>query len=231
MGWIGPEKQFVSPWNRCAVQCLTDCPPDDAVLPLMGFCRDPPMLITDLMEANLRKYLSARSWDPLLGKRLLRDVAAGMAYLHAHSIVHGDLKSLNILVDGGRAVIADFGLSRVRQRMATGSGLSTVGTGGIAGTLAFVAPEVLQGQLPREPADVYSFGMVCYEVMSGGRYPFEDQPNVASIIYKVAILGERPSRPNGVDDGSWALMNSCWEQDPGKRPSFATIRDWFERSL
>lgn len=158
--------------------------------------------------------------------RLLHDVASGMAYLHAKGVIHGDLKSVNIMVDHGKAMIADFGLSRVRQQMTTAGGWSSsAAAGGIAGTPAFIAPEVLSGQLPRAPADVYAFGMVCFEVLSGGHYPFEGMPNIPAIIYKVAVLRERPARPEGVSDGIWALMNDCWEFDAANRPGFGVLRD------
>jgi serine/threonine protein kinase len=146
----------------------------------MAFCIDPPMMICDLIEeGNLRKYLSARGWDQPLGRKFLLDVSAGMSYLHASNILHGDLKTLNVLIDGSRAVITDFGLSQLRvevsksTRSATGAGLT--------GTPGFVPPEVLAGERLTPAGDVYGFAMTCYEVVSRGGYPFDEVKNVASV--------------------------------------------------
>ncbi|KAI9029115.1 kinase-like domain-containing protein [Hyaloraphidium curvatum] len=193
------------------------------VLPLMAYSADPPMMVTDYVpDGNLRKYLSARSWPRDAGLRLLLDVARGMVYLHGLGILHGDLKSLNVLVDGGKSLIADFGLSRVRSEV----GRSTAGTvgGHVSGTPGFLAPEMVAGHPLGKPADVYAFAMVCYEVLSGGKYPFEDLGNPA-VLYNAAVLGTRPPRPEGVPDALWGLVVRCWDQDPGKRPAFATVAE------
>lgn len=150
------------------------------VLPLMAVCLDPPMMVTDFMEqGNLRQFLTCHTWDQTLGKRLLADVARGMVYLHSLNILHGDLKSLNILVDDRRAVITDFGLSKLVPHSASASARSA---GPIAGTPGFVAPEVLAGGEGTAKSDVYSFGMVGYEVVSRGGVPFEGAGNYLAMV-------------------------------------------------
>lgn len=157
------------------------------VLPLMAFCISPPMMITDLIEeGNLRKYLGSNNWDQVLGRRFMADVAAGMSYLHASGILHGDLKSLNVLIDGSRAVITDFGLARLRVEVSK----STSKTGnGLQGTPGFVAPEILAGERLNAPADVYAYAMTFYEVVSRGKYPFEDIKNVAAVGFLSRSVG------------------------------------------
>ncbi|KAI9015399.1 kinase-like domain-containing protein [Hyaloraphidium curvatum] len=197
------------------------------VLPLIAYCSDPPMMVTDLMrDGNLRKHMAARGWPLDLGLRFLLGVAEGMTYLHGLGILHGDIKSLNVLIDGTRALIADFGLSKVRQGI-----MSTAGTsaGGLSGTPGFLSPELLDGQPLRKPGDVYAFAMLCYEVVSGGKYPFEEMLNPAVILYNVAIKGARPVRPANVPDAVWSLIERCWDQDPLRRPEFAQIVSELEK--
>ena len=106
-------------------------------------------------------------------------------------MLHGDLKSLNILIGerrtrfrflvaptkyrrftldrGDIAKITDFGLAKIREHVNRTSG----STGAMKGTLGFMAPELFDGEPIKPPADVYAFAMVCYEVVSGGKWPFE----------------------------------------------------------
>lgn len=199
-----------------------------AVLPLMAYSLDPPMLVSDLMDdGNLRQYLSRVGWPLPLGLKLLLDVATGMAYLHSKHIVHGDLKSANIMVDEQRALIADFGLSRFRQELVSSGASSSRSV--LMGTPGFVAPEVLAGSSAGFPSDVYSFAMVCYEVVSRGRVPFAEQPNVAAMLYKVAVEHARPARPEGVTDAVWGLIERCWAHEPAVRPNFVQVRDELAR--
>ncbi|KAI9000362.1 kinase-like domain-containing protein [Hyaloraphidium curvatum] len=132
------------------------------VLPLLAFSLQPPMLITDhLPDGNLRNFLLERGWDQPLGLSLLRDAAAGTAYLHAAGIVHGALRSTNVLVDGTRALVSGFGLAGLREKVGGGA------------TVRSAAPEVLAGGGASKEADAYAFAMMCYEVLSDGALPFE----------------------------------------------------------
>jgi serine/threonine protein kinase len=86
-------------------------------------------------------------------------------------------KSLNVLIDGSCAVITDFGLSRLRSEVSK----STSKTGnGLQSTPGFVAPELLAGAPLDRPGDMYGFAMTAYEVVSKGRYPFDEISNAAA---------------------------------------------------
>ncbi|KAF7982525.1 hypothetical protein HWV62_28142 [Athelia sp. TMB] len=152
---------------------------------------------------------------------LALDVAQGLEYLHSLDLVHADLKSNNILVsDAGRACLADFGLTIVVDPMFSAT------SGSAFGLNRWTAPEMLPfGDIPpllrpNEMCDIYSFGMVCYEMFSG-HIPF---PDPAQFSLKDVSKGERPGRPDheiaklrGLTDQIWEFITSWWDTDPSKR--------------
>jgi serine/threonine protein kinase len=105
---------------------------------------------------------------------LLQDIASGLGAAHEQDVVHRDIKPANILIDdGGRALIADFGLSLsdgvsdARHSMIQSTSLSRETTGAMAGTLPYLAPEVLQGNPGTKASDVYSLGVLLFEMLTG----------------------------------------------------------------
>ncbi|TDL23885.1 CNH-domain-containing protein [Rickenella mellea] len=166
---------------------------------------------------------------------LLADVAQGLEYLHLFQppIIHGDLKGANILVSpSGAACLGDFGLACFRA--SPESTLAT--TGNPRGTLRWQAPELLNykgGELFRrnEECDVYSFGCVCLELMTG-RAPFADIRSDGAVM--MAILDRQtPHRPpedlseRGLDDALWTFMQQCWKFDPSLRPKSGRLVEHF----
>ncbi|KAJ1569240.1 hypothetical protein HK096_003779 [Nowakowskiella sp. JEL0078] len=146
-----------------------------------------------------------------------------MLVLEVPPILHGDLKSVNVLVSDNRKLkIADFGFAKVKS---TETSLHTAR--GIAGTMRWLAPERLHRSKMTESADVYSFAMVMYEILSGGKLPFEldgleEDPQIMMALIKL----QRPSRPESIlcnDNQLWNLMEDCWQQDPIIRPTFPQI--------
>jgi serine/threonine protein kinase len=138
---------------------------------------DDPLLVMECMEhGSLRELLLNETFvlEPQILLSLLRDVAAGMKFLHMASppIVHNDIKASNILVDRNmRAKIADFGLSTNRK------------AGIIAGTPAFIAPEVLRGEQPTTASDAYSFAITMFEVRCSSAAPM-----IPSYVVSYAFL-------------------------------------------
>ncbi|KAG9150751.1 hypothetical protein Leryth_002910 [Lithospermum erythrorhizon] len=136
------------------------------------------------------------------------------------NIVHFDLKCENLLVnmrDPHRPVckIGDLGLSKVKQH--------TLVSGGVRGTLPWMAPELLSGKtnMVSDKIDVYSFGIVMWELLTGDQ-PYSDMHS-ASIIGGIVNDSLRPEIPTWCDPEWKSLMESCWATDPGKRPSFCEI--------
>ncbi|KAI3430797.1 hypothetical protein D9Q98_009209 [Chlorella vulgaris] len=150
--------------------------------------------------------------------QLAHDAAAGLAYLHP-SVVHRDLKPQNILLDEeGRAKLADFGISRVKDP--TKSYLSQVTNDN--GTPMYMAPEQFNGSRVDEKVDVYALGIILNECYTR-RQPWKDSQHFFQIILKVAINGERPWLDPDCPEPLRRLITKCWHQDPHMRPSCAEV--------
>lgn len=123
----------------------------------------------------------------------ISDIAVGMQYLYEHHVEHRDLKSANVLLDyRGRAKVTDFGLAK-SDELATHTAGAT--GGGAAGTPVFMAPELLTHNTFSEKADVYSYGITIWEVLTRDR-PFKGM-NPAQVITQVCVMHARPPVPQG----------------------------------
>ncbi|KAJ7659229.1 kinase-like domain-containing protein [Mycena polygramma] len=160
---------------------------------------------------------------------LAQQIAAGLEYLQDRHIVHGDLKGANILIDGqGNARIADFGSANILPHASNSSSTVEWPDELSGGTCRWMAPELLapnrfgrnESQTTFE-SDVFAFGMVLYETLSGGNIPFHEMLSMAANLSILA--GERPARPPDTADCLWTLANECWRHDPGLRPGIGSI--------
>ncbi|KAF9448430.1 kinase-like protein [Macrolepiota fuliginosa MF-IS2] len=204
------------------------------LLPFYGVCRlpgdryDRVCLVAPWKEnGNIFDYLEANPEVPRLP--LVFDILAGLEYLHQQKIVHGDLKSANILVSSdGSACLADFGLSSmVDAQILRWTSLDTMTQTG--GTVRWEAPELMDEQddgsspKPTFSSDIYSLACVMYEVFTG-QIPFYEFPREATVISRV-MRGITPTRPTAspntleLTDEIWWLMLSCWRLNPNARPS------------
>ena len=161
------------------------------------------------------------TWPWLLVKRVAIGVARGMAYLHSGDppVLHRDLKSANILLDESyNPKVCDFGLSRLKahERSMTGN----------CGTVQWMAPEVLASKPYNEKADVYSFGIICWELLSR-QCPYE---GMTAIQCALAVLNrnKRPDIPKFCPPPLHALIRSCVKKNPDERPSFLQIIQAFD---
>jgi serine/threonine protein kinase len=145
---------------------------------------------------------------------VLRQVLLALDYVHAHGLVHRDLKPTNIMVDDRRqARVMDFGLVKHAEDAAE----PLTGTGRVVGTYRYMSPEQAQGHAVDARADLYSLGILLYELLAGGP-PFTSQ-DPATLWHE--ILHERPApllevNP-GADPDLAAVAERCLEKDPAAR--------------
>ena len=163
----------------------------------------------------------AASIDEAQRRSWLSDISMGMAYLYSKGVEHRDLKSLNVLLDGARRCkVTDFGLSK-SEDLNTAATQSTMG-GGAKGTPAYMAPELLDSNTFTEKTDVYAYGMIVFEVLTG------DNPwrglNQMQIMMQVCIKKERPTIDVDAPADLVALMQRSWDHEPDARPDFAAIK-------
>jgi serine/threonine protein kinase len=158
--------------------------------------------------------------------RLALDVASGMSFLHGSRIVHRDLKSGNVLIDStGRAKIADFGLSKLVD-------LTMTHVTGVTGSVAWAAPEVLQEEAYRDSADVYSFGVILWELLMN-EIPWQNKTHVQVIT---AILVKRQTLISSVmrtqfPSAIFSLLEECLQSGPELRPGFHSIKERLEEYI
>ncbi|KAJ6588967.1 kinase-like domain-containing protein, partial [Mycena capillaripes] len=202
------------------------------VLPFIGVCDDLapwPVLISPFykfghVQTYLRKHPSTNR------QNLVRGVASGLQYLHAHDIVHGDLKVQNVLVDKrGTALICDFGISKIIN----GQGYTTASVG----TAPYMAPElffIVDGAIQDEASpsitkcsDVYSFALLVLEILTSE--PPKGRPTRPVISAKV-FADLRPKQSDydehKVKPEMWSVLNRCWAFEPQQRPLiFEVLRE------
>ncbi|NXB48445.1 RIPK4 kinase, partial [Leucopsar rothschildi] len=199
------------------------------ILPVYGICREPVGLVMEYMETgSLEKLLASEPLPWELRFRIIHETAVGMNFLHCMSppLLHLDLKPANILLDAHYHVkISDFGLAKC-------NGLShshDISMDGLCGTIAYLPPERIKekNRCFDTKHDVYSFSIVVWGVLTQKK-PFAEENNILHIMVKV-VKGHRPelpavskSRPHSCNN-LIKLMQKCWQDDPGERPTFQEI--------
>ncbi len=190
--------------------------------------------IHDLGEANGLRFVSMawadgedlahllRSYGSLPEERILQlaiEMCEGLAAAHDQGIVHRDLKPSNVLLDSaGHACIADFGLARTVE---TQQALTRAGE--VHGTPRYMSPEQAEGKLVDSRTDIYSLGLILYE-MSTGKIPFKDDSVFQTLALRVADIPQSPKLVNpALSDKLVAIILRCLERDPRKR--YGTTRD------
>jgi serine/threonine-protein kinase len=178
------------------------------------------------------EHVAGKSLDQLIRHRALRleealkcavQIADALAAAHAAGIIHRDLKPANIMVTvDGRVKVLDFGLAKLAEReIGELDATATLGTpteeGAILGTVAYMSPEQAQGKKVDARSDIFSFGAVFYEMLTG-RQAFQGE-SAASVL--AAILRDHPAPASQIVEGlpreADSLLSRCLSKEPGER--------------
>ena len=182
---------------------------------------------------TLRERLVRRGPPPLPeALQLLREIALGLAYAHARGVVHRDIKPENVLLNDGIAMISDFGVAKALDdasdaALQAGPRITTVSTA--LGTPAYMAPEqVVRSPTVDHRADLYAFGCVAYEVLTGNP-PFVRPSLRATMAAQLAetpvpILEQCPGLPPALAE----IVMRCLAKEPPERPASAA---WIVRAI
>ncbi|KAH9089034.1 hypothetical protein Ae201684P_012317 [Aphanomyces euteiches] len=209
------------------IKAWKDVSHEPNILTLVGVCTktQPPILVSELCETNIRRYV--RDWPEAL-LPMIYQFACGLAFLHSKNIIHRDLKGDNVLITFQKTVaIADFGLSRSTES------LKNTRTGSKAsGTLNWMSPE--QFFRPRSlttKSDIWSFGMTIWEILCNdtpyrecSEYEFQD------ILKSEDDRPEKPKDLNPCFEPLWSLVTKCWQLEPNARPSAKDIVEFLVRT-
>uniref|UniRef100_A0A3Q2YGJ3 Mitogen-activated protein kinase kinase kinase 12 n=1 Tax=Hippocampus comes TaxID=109280 RepID=A0A3Q2YGJ3_HIPCM len=188
------------------------------IITFKGICTQAPcycILMEYCAQGQLYEVLRAgRKITPSLLMDWAMGVAGGMNYLHLHKIIHRDLKSPNILITYDDAVkISDFGTSKELSDKSTKMSF--------AGTVAWMAPEVIRNEPVSEKVDIWSFGVVLWEMLTG-EVPYKDVDSSA-IIWGVGNNSLQLPVPDSCPDSFKLLLRQSWNCKPRNRPSFRQI--------
>ncbi|RIB05906.1 kinase-like domain-containing protein [Gigaspora rosea] len=173
------------------------------------------------LEGSLRKNLhviAQMNWEEKLN--LLQCIAYDLLIIHSQDLIHRDLHSGNILLNSFKsAYIADLGLS------ITANIASKSNSDGIYGILPYIAPEILNKHQYTKESDIYSFGIIMWEILYGKPVPFD---NNSEFQFQLKICnGLRPHIYENTAMCYADLMKNCWNMDPKKRPTSKEIYDTF----
>ncbi|HVF38504.1 MAG TPA: protein kinase [Gemmatimonadaceae bacterium] len=195
------------------------------IVPLLsaGVTGELPFYTMPLVDGDtLRSVLQTRGALPIPeAVRIMRDIAEALTYAHEHGIAHRDIKPENILVTGYHALVTDFGVAKALSA-STSPGGTLTSAGMALGTPAYMAPEQGTGDPATDHrADIYSFGAVSYEMLTGHRMFSERSAQATIAAHAIEKPEPLDRRRENTPASLVALVMQCVEKHPADRPQSA----------
>jgi len=215
------EAQFVASLQHIHILQVFDYGEQDGVAYLVM-----PFLPGDTLADKIRNH----PLPPRESARIFRQLAQALDYAHGRGLLHRDIKPSNIMIDeSGNALLADFGLTK----MIDSSGMSQLtGDSSVVGTPAYMSPEQGQGIELTPASDIYSLGVVLYEMLTGD-VPFQAETPVAVVFKHVSepapsVREANPDVPGEVA----AVVDQCLSKEPEDRfPTALAMADALDKAI
>uniref|UniRef100_A0A673KCN6 Tyrosine-protein kinase n=1 Tax=Sinocyclocheilus rhinocerous TaxID=307959 RepID=A0A673KCN6_9TELE len=186
---------------------------------------EPIYIITELMShGSLQEYLQSKTTNTIMSAQ----VTSGMAYLELQNYIHRDLAARNVLVgDNNVCKVADFGLARMENENVYEA------KEGTKFPVKWTAPEAIHENKFTIKSDVWSFGILLYEIVMFGQMPYPNMTNFQ--VVQQLPKGYRMPCPLNCPKYLYDIMSECWKDSPADRPTFETLQwkleDFFDMDL
>ncbi|CAG9833730.1 unnamed protein product [Diabrotica balteata] len=190
------------------------------IVKLIGICvqKQPIMIVMELVPGgSLLTFLRKKATLLVEGQlmKMCLDTASGMRYLESKNCIHRDLAARNCLVGYNNVVkISDFGMSREEEEYIVSDGMKQI-------PIKWTAPEALNFGKYTSLCDIWSYGVLCWEIFSKGGTPYSGMSN--SKAREKIDTGYRMPAPDNTPDEMYRLMLRCWEYKPENRPNFEQV--------
>ncbi|KAL6078326.1 Vascular endothelial growth factor receptor 3 [Balamuthia mandrillaris] len=212
---------------RSEMEIMQNLRPHGNVLLLLGVCEDDlhnHYVVTEFMaKGDLRHFLMSEEGEAMVNYQMMvqmaREIAVGMCHLHSEGIIHRDLAARNLLLTEEFTIkISDFGLSRLKRDTET----EEQTTKSEVGPLKWMAPESISQQMYSQKSDVWSYGVVLWEIVNFGEEPY---PHLSLVQAALAVVDQRatPEIPEDIPEVLQGIMKACWQYDPKDRPTMDDI--------
>ncbi|RIB08257.1 kinase-like domain-containing protein [Gigaspora rosea] len=212
-------------------QCLGKCSVPFYGLTKLTRMQEYAMVMKYTIHGDLNKFLNSHSKLSWIKRvEILQNIAKSLNELHKLNIIHRDFHSGNILVDDNMEIfISDFGLSKFVNDLEL-SNSTDLPSEPVKGVLPYIAPEVLIGKPYTKKSDIYSLGIIMWELTSRDR-PFSNRSHDILLAMDIIYSKLRPKIVERTPEIYQDMMELCWNEDPLKRPDLSQLINDYENMI